>query len=138
MTRAYWLSTLARVFCGSVFLAHGIPKILSLEGTRMFFEGVGIPGWMAVPIALLETIGGAFLVAGLLTRIVAGLFVIEMLVAALFVHLSKGWDVFQGGVEFNLALILLLLAPILLGVGPLSTDDAVGLRRKKPEIPRVA
>jgi uncharacterized membrane protein YphA (DoxX/SURF4 family) len=133
MTRAYWLSTLSRVFCGCVFLVHGIPKILSLEGTRLFFENVGVPGWMAVPIAFLEVFGGIFLIAGLLTRIVAGLFVIEMLGAALFVQLPYGWDVFEGGVEFNIALILLLLAPILLGVGPLSTDDVVGLgRRGKP------
>ena len=131
MTRAYWLSTLSRVFCGCVFLVHGMPKLLSLEGTRMFFESTGIPGWLATPIAILEVFGGIFLVVGLFTRYVSGLFVIEMLGVALFVNLERGWDVFGGGIEFNIAMILLLLAPILLGVGPLSTDDVVGLRQRR-------
>lgn len=134
MTSAYWVSTLSRVFCGVVFLVHGTPKIISLEGTQMFFENVGIPGVLALPIAILEFFGGILLLVGLLTRIVAGLFVLEMIAAGLLVQLPRGWDVFEGGVEFNIALILLLLAPILLGAGPLSTDDVVGLRRRKAPV----
>ena len=134
MTSAYWVSTLSRVFCGVVFLVHGTPKIISLEGTQMFFENVGIPCVLALPIAILEFFGGILLLVGLLTRIVAGLFVLEMIAAGLLVQLPRGWDVFEGGVEFNIALILLLLAPILLGAGPLSTDDVVGLRRRKAPV----
>ena len=130
MTRHHWISTLARVFCGLVFIIHGYPKIMNLAGTSMFFsENFGVPGWLAIPIAILEFFGGILLVAGLATRIVSALFIFEMIGAMLFVHLPHGWDVFQGGFEFNLALVLLLLIVVLLGPGPLSIDAAIVRRR---------
>src|SRR5687767_3771355 len=131
MTRAHWVSTLSRIFCGLVFFIHGTPKILNLDGARMFFENVGIPGALAVPIAILEFGGGILLAAGLLTRVLAALFIVEMFAAGLIVHLSSGWDVFQGGFEYNIALILLLLAVFLLGPGPISVDNAIGLFRAR-------
>jgi putative oxidoreductase len=100
----------------------------------MFFENVGIPGALAVPIAILEFGGGILLAAGLLTRILAALFIVEMFAAGMIVHFSRGWDVFEGGYEYNIALILLLLAVMLLGPGPASVDNAIGLRREKEPI----
>ena len=130
MTRHHWISTLARVFCGLVFIIHGYPKIMNLAGTSMFFsENFGIPGWLAVPIAILEFFGGILLVAGFGARILSLMFIFEMLGAMLFVHLARGWDVFQGGFEYNLALIILLLTVLLLGAGPLSVDGAIARRR---------
>ena len=132
MTRATLISTLARVFCGAVFLIHGTPKIFNLEGTATFFaENFGLPGWLVVPIAILEFFGGILLIAGFVTRILAGLFMAEMAGAALFVHRAAGWDVFEGGYEYNIALILLLLAVLLIGPGPLSVDGALGWGRAR-------
>lgn len=129
MTRESWISTLARVFCGIVFLVHGTPKILNLEGTSMFFsENFGVPGWIAIPVAILEFFGGILLIAGFLTRILASLFVLEMIGAIVFVHFGQGWDVFQGGYEFNLALILLLATVIAFGAGPMSLDGMIARR----------
>jgi putative oxidoreductase len=130
MTRHHWISTLARVFCGLVFIMHGYPKIMNLAGTSVFFsENFGVPGWLAIPIAILEFFGGILLVTGSATRIVSALFIFEMLGAMLFVHLPHGWDVFAGGFEFNLALIILLLTVIVLGPGPLSVDSVIARRR---------
>ena len=129
MTRESWISTLARVFCGIVFLVHGTPKILNLEGTSMFFsENFGVPGWIAIPVAILEFFGGILLIAGLLTRVLASLFVLEMIGAVLFVHFGRGWDVFEGGYEYNIALILLLGTVIAFGAGPISVDGAIARR----------
>jgi putative oxidoreductase len=126
MNRVHWVATLSRVFCGIVFIVHGDPKIMNLAGTSTFFaENFGVPGWLAIPIAILEFFGGMILVAGFATRIVSSLFILEMLGAMLFVHFGQGWDVFQGGYEYNLALIILLLAVVLLGPGPLSVDRTI-------------
>jgi putative oxidoreductase len=131
MSRAHWVATLSRVFCGIAFIIHGTPKIMNLEATSQQFAAMGFPGWMAIPIAVLEFFGGIVLVVGFLTRILAGVFIIEMIVAAIKVHLPNGFDVFQfgdpmaRGYEYNLALILLLLAVILLGTGPVSVDGAI-------------
>ena len=127
MKRAHVLSTLARIFCGIVFVMHGMPKIFNLQGTAMWFANeIGLPGWLVVPIAILEFFGGILLIAGFVSRILAGLFILEMAGAALFVHRAAGWDVFAGGYEYNIALIILLLAVILLGPGPLSVDARLG------------
>ena len=129
MTRESWIATFARVFCGVVFLVHGTPKILNLAGTSTFFsENFGIPGWIAIPVAILEFFGGILLITGFLTRVFASLFVLEMIGAILFVHFGNGWDVFQGGYEFNVALILLLVSVMAFGAGPLSLDGAIARR----------
>lgn len=99
--------------------------------TRMFFENVGIPGSLATPIAVVEVVGGSLLVVGFLTRVVASFFVLEMIAAALLVHMPSGWDVFQGGYEYNIALILLLVSVIVLGPGPASIDGAIAARRRR-------
>ena len=133
MTRAMLVSTLNRVFCGVVFLIHGTPKIFNLQGTGNFFANVGLPGWLAIPIAVLEFFGGILLIAGFMSRALATLFMLEMAGAALFVHRSAGWDVFEGGYEYNIALILLLLGVALLGSGPFSVDRMIGWRRGRTE-----
>ncbi|HUP02268.1 MAG TPA: DoxX family protein [Gemmatimonadota bacterium] len=130
MTRAYVVSTFARLFCGVVFLLHGTPKIFNLQATAVWFaDNAGVPGWLAVPVAILEFFGGILLIAGFVTRILSGVFILEMLGAALFVHRAAGWDVFEGGYEYNIGLIILLLAVILLGPGPLSIDGRLGWDR---------
>jgi putative oxidoreductase len=132
MSRAHWIATLSRVFCGVVFIVHGYPKIMNLAGTSTFFaENFGVPGWVAIPIAILEFFGGILLVAGFATRILSPLFILEMLGAIVFVHFAHGWDIFRGGYEYNLALIILLLAVLLLGSGPVSVDERISRARGK-------
>ena len=135
MNRVEWIATLSRVFCGIVFIVHGDPKIMNLSGTSTFFsENFGIPGWVAIPIAILEFFGGMLLVVGLGSRIVAALFILEMAGAMVFVNFAAGWDVFEGGYEYNLALIILLLAVVVIGPGPLSVDRMIR-RGRRPEAP---
>lgn len=137
MTRPNLVATLARIFCGIVFIVHGTPKIFNLQGAADLFAGMGFPGWMAIPIAMLEFFGGIVLLVGFVTRILAGLFAIEMAVAAVKVHLPHGFDVYHfgdpmaRGYEYVLALIVLLVAVILLGPGPLSVDGRIGWGRSK-------
>jgi putative oxidoreductase len=133
MTRAALVSTLNRIFCGVVFLIHGMPKIFNLQGTGIFFANVGLPGWLAIPVAVLEFCGGILLIAGFMSRGLAALFMLEMAGAVLFVHRRAGWDVFEGGYEYNIALILLLLGVALIGPGPFSVDRMIGWRRGRAE-----
>lgn len=132
MSRLSIFLTLARVFCGIVFIVHGMPKIFNLSAAAEQFSLWGFPAWSAVPVAVIEFFGGILLVAGFLSRILAGIFAVEMAVAGVVVHLPHGWDVFHfgdpmaRGYEYSLALILLLLAIILLGPGPLSIDSRLG------------
>jgi len=74
-----------RVMAGSVFLWEGVMKfVFPNQGVGRFTKlGFPAPHFLATGDAWLEIIGGALLMLGLLTRPVAILFVIEMLVAML-------------------------------------------------------
>ncbi len=122
MTSGNLVSTLSRLFCGVTFIVHGAPKVFNLEAASGFFESVGLLSWLAIPVAALELFGGILLVAGFLTRWLSALFILEMAVAIVTVHLPKGWNVFNGGYEFNLALIIMLIGVIVLGPSPFSID----------------
>jgi uncharacterized membrane protein YphA (DoxX/SURF4 family) len=68
---------------GGVFLWEGILKfVYKNQGVGRFTKiGIPAPHFTAVLVALLEIVGGALLMAGFLTRLIAVPFVIEMLVA---------------------------------------------------------
>lgn len=134
------VSTLSRLFCGLAFIFHGAPKVFNLEAASGFFESLGIPSWLAIPVAGLEFFGGILLVAGFLTRWLSGLFILEMIVAIVTFHLPNGWDVFKGGYEYSLALIVMLVGVIVLGPGPFSIDGQLQKGRRgtispEPEAP---
>ena len=108
-----------RILAGIAFIAHGLPKLLDIAGTGGFFASVGLPAELALPIGLLEVIGGIALLLGVLTRITAGLFIIEMIGATLNVKLSKG---FVGGYELDLLLIAISISLLLTGPGRVSIE----------------
>ena len=73
-----------RILAGIAFIIHGLPKLSNIAGTEHFFANmIGLPAAMALPIGLLEVIGGIALLIGVLTRIASILFIIEMMVLQL-------------------------------------------------------
>ncbi|CAG9623024.1 DoxX family protein [Sutcliffiella rhizosphaerae] len=98
-------TTVMRVFLGITFFIHGLAKFQSgIENTAGFFESLGLPGWTAYVIALIELIGGLAMILGLGTRIAAILFVLIMAVAIVKVKFSVG---FLDGYELDLALMVI-------------------------------
>src|SRR3954447_12919347 len=76
---------LLRLMAGSVFLWEGILKLVyANQGVGRFTKlGFPLPAETAHFVAFVEIVGGLMLLAGLYTRIVALVFVVEMLVAML-------------------------------------------------------
>ena len=74
---------LIRVMAGTVFLWEGILKfVYANQGVGRFTKlGLPAPHFTATADAWLEIVGGMLLVTGLLTRLIAIPFMIEMLVA---------------------------------------------------------
>jgi putative oxidoreductase len=108
-----------RVLTGIIFIAHGIPKLVNIPGIQHFFQATGLPPEMAVIIALLEVIGGFALVFGILTRVSAILFIIEMIGSTLTAKLSKG---FVSGYDFDLLIMAVSISLLLTGPGQPSIE----------------
>jgi putative oxidoreductase len=83
-------TALLRGMAGSVFLWEGIMKFaFANQGVGRFTKlGFPFPGPTADLVAVIEIVGGVLLLAGLQTRLVGMIFVIEMIVAVLSTKIS--------------------------------------------------
>jgi putative oxidoreductase len=81
---------LLRVMTGGVFLWEGILKFVYMnQGVGRFTKlGFPFPGATATFTGVLEIVGGILLITGLLTRLIAVPFIIEMVVAILSTKIS--------------------------------------------------
>ena len=88
-------------------------------------ESLGMrPGvLMALMAGLAEFVGGLLFAIGLFTWIGALLIVGTMIVAILTVHRKNGFWVTQNGIEYNLILIVIVIAVAMVGAGSLSFDS---------------
>lgn len=108
-----------RILAGLTLMLHGLPKITDIPGVQSFFPNLGLPPELAIPVALLEVIGGLAILFGLLTRIASGLFIIEMIGAAVVAKLSKG---FVGGYELELLIMAISISLFITGPGRISIE----------------
>src|SRR5690348_13732596 len=83
-------TVLPRLMAGGVFFSEGILKLVyTNQGVGRFTKlGFPWPAETATFVALFEIVGGLLLMAGLMTRIVAIGFVVEMIVAILTTKVS--------------------------------------------------
>ncbi len=118
---------------GVIFAYHGWQKFDNgLTGFSGFVDSLGVPlaDIVGPAVALLELVGGCMLVVGLLTRIVALLFVIEMIGTTWLVKLDVGLIGQQGaGAEIDVALWAGMIALVLLGPGILALDRLLKIER---------
>jgi putative oxidoreductase len=120
-----------RILAGIAFIIHGLPKLSDIAGTEDFFANmVGLPAAMALPIGLLEVIGGVALLVGALTRIASILFIIEMIGSTIVAKLSRG---FVGGYELDLLLMAIAISLLLTGPGRISVEWNVLKRELFPK-----
>ena len=117
---------LSRIGLGVVLIAHGWQKLndQGIQGTAAGFDAMGIPFPLAAAhyATWVELIGGALLVAGLLTPLVGLLVAADMAGAFWFAHREGGVFVAEGGWELVAMIGLLGLTLAGVGAGRLSLD----------------
>ena len=132
----------SRVAIGVILLAHGWQKLteFTLDGTAAFFGDMGVPaaGAAAVLVTAVELVGGAALVIGLLTPLMAALNMVSLVGALLIVHASNGLFVENNGYELVLALLAGLLLLVTLGGGRFAVDGLIGRRLERTTDPVTA
>ena len=148
---------LLRLAVGTVFVAHGLAKLLpvfggGVAGTAVLLESLAFQAPSAVALTLggVETAGGVALLLGAYTGWAAFALTLTTAVTSWRLHLPNGlflnWSLEPGvghGYEFDLVLIGALLCLMMTGAGSLSVDrarqraadlDAAGLARLRGKV----
>jgi len=118
-----------RLALGSAMVYHGASKLRG-EGpaqTGQMFEQLGIkPGkaW-AIATGIAEAFAGVASILGILTRPAALAVLVTQAVAVARIHSKKGYDVMQGGMEYNLALMAIATGLLLAGPGRVSAHEVL-------------
>ncbi|KAB7704244.1 DoxX family membrane protein [Bacillus aerolatus] len=104
---------LLRIMLGLVFLANGVAKFQGgIGNTAGWFESIGIPGFLAYAVGIVELVGGIAIILGLGTRIVSLLFGLIMIGAIFTVKLPDG---FLNGYVYDLVLLVIAIHMVLNG-----------------------
>ncbi|MCU6599502.1 DoxX family protein [Peribacillus frigoritolerans] len=132
---------LLRVMLGISFFLHGLSKFKGgLENTSGWFQSIGIPGFMAYVVGIIELVGGIALIIGLGTRIISALLVFIMAGAIVYVKFPAG---FMGngegsGYELDLVLMIIALHLVLNGSRFLAIDSKLPNLKKGQDSERIA
>jgi putative oxidoreductase len=130
-----------RVIVGFMMFAHGVDKlsggVAGIAGFGEFLSSAGLPAGLLLAwfVTLLELVGGVMLILGLLSRVIAALMTIELLVAIALVTGQAGLIAEEGvGYERDLAYIAGFLVVLLLGPGRPSLDHVLGFEEARPAL----
>lgn len=124
-----------RIVVGLLFMQHGAQKLFGWFGglggqpgaTAELFSQMGLAG-------VLEVFGGLLMVVGLVTRPVALVLFLEMVVAYFLVHLPQGpWPILNGG-ELALLYAAVWLFFAAAGPGWASVDRTMGRDLRRAEV----
>ncbi|KIH70349.1 DoxX family protein [Salinicoccus roseus] len=121
-------NTVLRVTLGLIFLIHGIVKFQGgIENTVGWFDMIGLPGFLAYIVAVIELVGGLALIFGIGTRITAGLIAVIMVGAIFTAKMQAGFlgDGTGAGYELDLALLAMAVYLVLAGTSKLSLDHKI-------------
>jgi putative oxidoreductase len=123
-----------RALAGLGWMQHGLMKARGggWKQAGQWIKTMGVPSAMAPLVTLMEVLGGAFLVVGLIVPVVALLFFVQMLGIVLMMKLKMKATFLRAQptqpsyeVEFLYMIIALVLVAV--GAGSLSLDGLLGL-----------
>ncbi|MGJ9383575.1 DoxX family protein [Salipaludibacillus sp. CF4.18] len=129
MIKKYEIGTfILRVVLGLTFFIHGLDKFQGgIENTVGWFESIGLPGFLAYGVGLVELLGGIALILGLFSRVVSGLIALIMVGAIVKVKLDVGFlgNGQMAGYELDLAFLAMAVFIAINGTNAYSLDNVI-------------
>ncbi|WP_373233275.1 DoxX family protein [Cohnella sp.] len=119
---------LLRLVLGFTFFIHGFDKFQGgISNIAGWFQSIGLPGFAAYVVAIIELAGGLAIILGLGTRIVSVLFSLIMLGAIVKVKFSLGFlgNGQMAGYELDVALLFISICLALTGKTLYSIDNRI-------------
>ncbi|MBP3040084.1 DoxX family protein [Bacillaceae bacterium Marseille-Q3522] len=129
-----------RVVLGITFFVHGLVKFQGgIENIAAWFDGIGLPGFSAYVVALIEMIGGIALIVGLFSKIVSAIFSLLMIGAIFKVKLAAGFlgNGQMAGYELDLALLAIAVFITINDSKAFALDQMI-FKKKEPETTTIA
>jgi putative oxidoreductase len=121
---------LLRWMLAAIFIYHG-QQLVGGEGHQWGANwNPSLPAAAQLAVAWGQLLGGMALALGFLTRLAALGIIVIMGGAIATVHWPHGFNIQQGGYEYNAAIIVLCLCLVLGGPGPIAVDRVFRLRRR--------
>ena len=130
-----WGLLLLRLSLGTMWIAHALlkPLVFTFAGTAQFFESLGIPGALVLPVFTLEMAAGVALLLGVYAR-QAALLTVPIMLTVVWVHAPNGWVHLAKGGGWEYPVFLTVMSLVLW----LSGDGAAALKRSRRLVPRAA
>ena len=123
-----------RVVLGITFFIHGFVKFQGgIENQVGWFSSIGLPGFLAYVVAIIELVGGFALFIGLGTKVISALLAILMIGATVKVKLSLGFlgNGQMAGYELDLALLAMAAYLAINGSKLLSMNQLISQKDSK-------
>lgn len=131
-----WGLLLLRLSLGAMWIAHALlkPLVFTFAGTAQFFESVGIPGALVIPLFTLEIAAGVALLLGVYAR-QAALLTVPILLTVVWVHAPNGWvhTATGGGWEYPAFLTVMSVVLWLAGDGALALKRSLRFTARAAE-----
>ena len=109
-----------RLGLGIIFTYHGFGKVFGAGTSLGTAWNPNLPVVVQALVSWGEFLGGLAILTGFLTELAALGIIIIMAGAIITVHGQNGFNMMNRGFEYNFALIMMCLALIATGPGPLS------------------
>ena len=123
-----------RVVLGITFFIHGFVKFQGgIENQVGWFSSIGLPGFLAYVVAIIELVGGFALFIGLGTKVISALLAILMIGATVKVKLALGFlgNGQMAGYELDLALLAMAVYLAINGSKLLSLSQLISQKDSK-------
>jgi putative oxidoreductase len=123
-----------RIASGLAFLYHGAAILFGMfggPGPERFAIDHRFPVMLGYVVGVAQVISAIAVLVGAFVRLAAVALIVVMLGAIFLVHLTHGYDVSSGGMEYALTQLLIAFALLLMGAGSYSVASRLPARFKE-------